>query len=63
MQNYTNNSKPQIISFDLGGGFWRHVKMNGNVGIDQHGEPWKLIGDHLHGEFYPQIIPLKNCIK
>lgn len=63
MQNYTNNSTYQIISFDLGGGFWRHVKMNGKLGVDQHGDFWKISGDHIQGVFYPQIIPLKNCLK
>lgn len=63
MQNYNTEPTYQIISFDLGGGFWRHVKMNGKIGVDQHGELWKISGGHLHGVNYPQIISLKKCLK
>lgn len=61
MQNYNTDSNSQMLSFDLGGGIWRHVTIIGRVGIDQHGDKWFLLNDKLYSEFSPRIIDVKHC--
>lgn len=64
MQNYNSTTELQNVSFHIGGGFWKHVRiLNNHVGVDQHGERWFVRGGKLYSEFSYHIISLKNCMK
>lgn len=64
MQSYqissNSTTEPQVYSFHIMG-FWHHVKMNGNIGVDQRGDRWILRSGKLYSEFNYYIIDIKNC--
>jgi hypothetical protein len=45
----------RTISFNLNG-FWFHVKMDGNTGVDQHGDRYYLQNGKLYAEHSYHVI-------
>lgn len=64
MRKYTlspeSTTEPPVYSFHENG-FWRHVKMNGNIGTDQRGDRWILRGGKLYSEFSYHVIDINDC--